>query len=218
MDQKDRKMKYVSRILSATLAAALLIPGCAGAEGEEPEAQATDPIIKTAEEEGLAEIQDLLDLNLIEQTEDMNLEEISDALANGAMSEFYNEETGFSVQYPATFQFQDGEEYIALSQDGKASIRIESIGNNKKKKLKNIAEMAKKEDPDCETTANEKAGLLKIKRTDKTASMIYVDLYLETGGWIHHVTMTYPADQDKAYDPFLDYMLNTMTSAESELG
>jgi len=30
--------------------------------------------------------------------------------------------------------------------------------------------------------------------------------------------MVYPADQDEVYDPYIPYMLNSMTSSEAEQG
>ncbi len=167
---------------------------------------------------GFSEIESLLDASRMTDTEGMTLEEITDAFNNGAMKEFLNQESGFSVQYPALFEFQDNAGYQAVSGDGLAILEITSVPNGGEKLLKSILEITKNEVKDARTEYQPEAGILLLKRTDDDTAMVYADLYLETSAWLHHVSLMYPRDQDPVYDPYLMYILNSMTSGESEQG
>jgi len=206
----------IKHIGSWMLAGMLVFTAAGAAEGTETAQEPAQPTPAT-QEEGYSEIEALLEINEMGDTEGMSLEEITDAFTNGAMKEYLNEKAGFSMLYPSVFEW-DENGLIAASADGKAMLQIESISNGGVKNLQIIAEMTGKSEPEAQVEYTEKSGLLKMKRTGKENAMITVDLYLETDAWIHHAYMVYPADQDEVYDPYIPYMLNSMTSSEAEQG
>ena len=72
------------------------------------------------EEQGLDEIQALIEMSDVKDTEGMSLEEMTDAFADTSMCEYMDSVTGFSMQYPAVFQFGEGQGGLtAVSADGK---------------------------------------------------------------------------------------------------
>ena len=80
------------------------------------------------EEQGLDEIQPLIEMSDVKDTEGMSLEEMTDAFADAAMCEYMDSVTGFRMQYPATFQFSEGTNGLtAATADGKATMSIENL-------------------------------------------------------------------------------------------
>lgn len=206
----------IKHVGSWMLAGLLAFSAAGIAEGTETAQDSAQPTPVT-EEAGYSEIEALLEINEMDDIEGMSLEEITDAFTNGAMKEYLNEKAGFSMLYPSVFEW-DENGMIAVSEDGKATLQIESIANGGEKTLPIIAEMTKKSEPGAQVEYTEESSLLKLKKTQKENPVITVDLYLETGAWIHHAYLVYPADQDEIYEPYLPYMLNSMTSSESEQG
>lgn len=207
--------KYLHQTGACLLAAALALSAAAGCAEEKTVPVQPTPV---TEEAGYSEIETLLEMNeQLGDLEGMNLEEITDVLTNGAMKEYLNEKAGFTMLYPAAFEWDESGE-MAVSEDGKAVLQIESIPNGGEKYLEKLAEMMKKSTPDGQADYFPESSQLMLKRTDQQTGMVSVDLYLETGAWIHHAYMVYPADQEKTYEPYIPYMLNSMTSNESEQG
>ncbi len=171
------------------------------------------------EQKGYSELSGLLEKSeLGAEGEGMTLEEITDAFTNGAMKEYVNEESGLSVQFPATFEFQEETGDFAVSENGLARLEITSIQKGKESLLKSIMEMTKEGVRDAACDYQPEMGTLIMKRTDPENSTVYADLYLETDSWLHHAALTYPESEAGKYDPFLSYMLHSMTSSESEQG
>lgn len=210
-------MKQIwKRILPAATAGVLLIAVLAAAEETAPAADSGES--SAVHQEGYAEIESLLEGSEVGQTENMTLEEITDAFNNGSMKEFLNVESGLSVQYPAMFEFQDDAGYLAVAEDGKATLEITSVQNQGEKLLKNILEITGEGMKDAKTEYHPEAGTLLLRRVNPEEQAVYADLYLETKNWLHHVALVYPESQENLYDPYLLYMLHSMTSNESAQG
>lgn len=210
-------MKQIwKRILPAAAAGVLLIAVMAAAEEAAPAADSGEG--SAAQQEGYAEIESLLENSEVPQTEDMTLEEITDAFNNGSMKEFLNVESGLSVQYPAMFEFQDDAGYLAVARDGQATLEITSVQNQGAKLLKNILEITGDGMKDAKTEYNPDTGTLLLRRVNPEEKTVYADLYLETKSWLHHAALVYPESQENLYDPYLLYMLHSMTSNESAQG
>ncbi len=208
--------KGMKRTAAWTTALMMAFSAQAGFAQEAETQQGAQPTPVT-EEAGYSEIESLLEMNELGDLSGMNLEEITDAFANGAMKEYLNEKAGFSMLYPSVLEW-DESGLFAVSPDGKATLQIESIPNGGEKNLAIISEMTKKSEPDCLTEYNQKSSQLKLKRTDRETKLTSVDLYLETDTWIHHAYLVFPEDQEETYGPYVDFMLNSMTSSESEQG
>ena len=59
-------------------------------------------------EQGLEEIQPLLEMTEVtEEKEGVGLEEMTEAVTESVMSEYLDSTTGFSMQYPSIFQFDE---------------------------------------------------------------------------------------------------------------
>ena len=154
------------------------------------------------EEQGLDEIQALIEMSDVKDTEGMSLEEMTDAFADTSMCEYMDSVTGFSMQYPAVFQFGEGQGGLtAVSADGKATLSIENMAHEGS--LTNGAEVN---------------NCLRVTRKENQDTMIQTDLYYLTDKSLHHIILRYPSDQEGTYSSYIDYMINTMETNDSELG
>ena len=45
-----------------------------------------------------------------------------------------------------------------------------------------------------------------------------VDIYMISGGWLHHVTLVYPEEQKESVAPFIEYMIYSMTTEDGDVG
>lgn len=192
-------------LLSVILLAAAILPACAE-EGE------------TTEEQGVQEIQQLLEVSEVENTEGMGLEELTEAFSEKAMSDYVDSVTGFIMQYPSVFMFDEEQDSLtAYTQDGKASMTIESMqGGNLTEEV--LLEAIKLEVPDAEPRKNEQNNCLRVDRTLDGGIRCRTDLYLIAKNSFHHVTIEYPAEEQETYGPYIEYMINTMETKESEQG
>lgn len=192
-------------LLSVILLAAAILPACAE-EGE------------TTEEQGVQEIQQLLEVSEVENTEGMGLEELTEAFSEKAMSDYVDSVTGFIMQYPSVFMFDEEQDSLtAYTQDGKASMTIENMqGGNLTEEV--LLEAIKLEVPDAEPRKNEQNNCLRVDRTLDGGIRCRTDLYLIAKNSFHHVTIEYPAEEQKTYGPYIEYMINTMETKESEQG
>lgn len=192
-------------LLSVILLAAAILPACAE-KGE------------TTEEQGVQEIQQLLEVSEVENTEGMGLEELTEAFSEKAMSDYVDSVTGFIMQYPSVFMFDEEQDSLtAYTQDGKASMTIENMqGGNLTEEV--LLEAIKLEVPDAEPRKNEQNNCLRVDRTLDGGIRCRTDLYLIAKNSFHHVTIEYPAEEQKTYGPYIEYMINTMETKESEQG
>jgi hypothetical protein len=197
------KKKFFALICAILLIAAVL-PACAE-EGE------------SAEEQGVQEIQQLLEVSEVENTEGMGLEELTEAFSEKTMSDYADGMTGFSMQYPSVFVFDEEKDSMtAYTEDRTASLSIESMqGGNLTEEI--LLGAIKLEVPDAEPQKYEQNNCLRVDRTAENGRC-RTDLYLIAKNSFHHVTIEYPAEEQETYGPFIEYMINTMETKESEQG
>jgi len=191
-------------LLCAMLMTAAMMPACA----EEGEA---------AEEQGVQEIQQLLEVSEVENTEGLGLEELTEAFSEKAMSDYADGLTGFSMQYPSVFVFDEEKDTMtAYTADRKASLSIENLqGGNLTEEI--LLGAIKLEAPDAEPQKYEQNNCLRVDRTAEGGRR-RTDLYLIAKNSFHHVSIEYPAEEQETYGPYIEYMINTMETKESEQG
>ena len=208
-----RKHKVITAVLLCATIIAAALPVCAE-EGQEPEGIPGGAV----EEQGVQEIQQLLEVSQVENTDGMDLEELTEAFSEQAMSEYFDSVTGFSMQYPSVFFFDEEKETTsAATKDGSASLSIENLqGGTLSEEM--LLEAIRLETPDAEPRKYEQNGCLRVDRTLEGGKRMRTDLYLVAKESFHHVTLEYPAGDLETYGPFIEYMINTMETKESEQG
>lgn len=201
-------MKTIRKTICLVL---ILTVGCIAAAAAENEAGDT--------EQGVEEILPLLEVTELKDTEGMSLEEMSDALAENAMSEYIDAATGFSMQYPSVFMF-DEESAVptAVTADGKAVLKIECMENQGELDEEVLRGAIVFETPDAEIVENEKNGCLRVDRTADQGKTCRTDLYLITQNSFHHISVSYPAEEKEIYCSYIEYMINTIETNETDLG
>ena len=201
------KILVLAGKLLALFCAALLIAAGLTAKAEE-----------SAEEQGVQEIQQMLEVSDIENTDGMGLEELTEAFTEKAMSDFIDSQTGFSMQYPSSFIFDEEKDSMtARTEDGKASLTIENLqGEGLTEEI--LLEAIKLEAPDSEPIKYEQNNCIRVNRTLADGAHCRTDLYLVTKNSLHHITIEYPAEEQLTYATYIDYMINTMETKESEQG
>ena len=202
-------MSKSRRILCGILCLLLAIP-LAGVNAETENDEA---------EQGLEEIQPLMEMSDISDTEGMSLEEMTDAFSESAMSEYYDGATGFSMQYPVGFLFSEGGNGTSASTaDGSATLMIDNMPNQGGLSEENLIEAIRLEIPDTEPQKNEQNGCLRYDRTDEDGQTGQTDLYLLTEHSFHHIVLRYPAAEKDRYFTYIEYMINTMETSATDLG
>lgn len=170
-------------------------------------------------EQGLEEIQPLLQMADVKEEEGMSLEEMTDAFTETAMSEYLDSATGFSMQYPSIFLFEEEQGgSTAATADGKATLSIEHLVNESGFSETELTEAIRLEHPDADIRKNEQNGCLRIDRTADGGETGQTDLYLLTEHSFHHIVLRYPAEEQGTYFTYIEYMINTMESDETDLG
>ena len=170
-------------------------------------------------EQGLEEIQPLIEMTDVKDTEGMSLEEMTDAFADAAMCEYMDSVTGFRMQYPATFQFNEGTNGLtAATADGKATMSIENMEHDGSLTREILMEAIKLEVPGFDGKGTEANNCLRVTRNEEKDKMIQTDLYYLTEKSFHHIILRYPSAEEETYSSYIDYMINTMETNDSELG
>lgn len=170
-------------------------------------------------EQGLDEIQPLLEMAEVSSTEGMSLEETTDAFTEAVMNEYIDSVTGFSMQYPAAFVFDEETGVpFAKTPDGKATLSMDHMANNGKLDEKTLREAILNETPDAEIQLNEKNGCLRVDRQTEDRAYWQTDIYLLTESSFHHIVMRYPEEEKGIYFPYIQYMINTISTEETDLG
>ena len=200
-------MKRFRKITCITIG--LMLAVCAAAAA----AEAADG---ETTEQGLEEIIPLIEMTEINGTEGMGLEEMTDAYTESAMSEYMDSVTGFRMQYPSIFQFNDYG--TASTEDGKATLSIDNMSNQTGLDEATLLQAVKLENPNAEPQKNEQNGCLRFDRDTDNGTVIQTDLYFLTEKSFHHITMRYPAAEKENYQSYLEYMINTMETAGTDLG
>ena len=175
----------------------------------------------TAEEteQGLEEIQPLLELSEVNQAEGMSLEEMTEAFTESAMSEYYDGTSGFSMQYPSIFQFDEsGDGASAVTADRKATMTIENMVNEGGLDEEPLVNAIRLEMPDAEPQKNAQNGCLRFDRKTDQGKTGQTDLYLLAAHSFHHIVLRYPSEEQEIYDSYIEYMINTMGTDETDQG
>lgn len=169
------------------------------------------------QEQGLDEIQPLMEMAEVDETEGMSLEEMTDVFSETAMSEYYESSTGFRMQYPAVFQFSEGAEGSqAVTADGKATLTIMHQPGGLAEDM--LLEAIKLELPDAQPQKNEQNGCIRVDRTEENGAVCRTDLYLLTENSFHLITIRYAASEQETYSRYIEYMVNTIETSDTDLG
>lgn len=201
-------MRRFRKITCITIS--LFLTACAAAAT----AEAADT---EAAEQGLDEIIPLIEMSEINGTEGMGLEEMTDAYTENAMGEYMDSVTGFRMQYPSIFQFDDYGTAAATA-DGKATLSIDNMSITAGLDEETLLQAVKLENPNAEPQKNEQNGCLRFDRETDGGATIQTDLYFLTEKSFHHITMRYPAAEKDNYQSYLEYMINTMETTGTDLG
>ena len=170
-------------------------------------------------EQGLNEIQPLLESSEVDGTEGMSLEEMTNAFAELSMSEYFDSATGFSMQYPAIFLFdEESSGTTAVTSDGKATLTIDNMENQGELTETMLLEAIRHESKEADIQKNEQNGCLWTDRSADEGRAIQTDLYFLTKHSFHHVIIVYPAEEKGTYSNYIEYMINTMETDETDLG
>ena len=201
-------MKRFRRI-TCTAICLLLAAACTAVSAEAPAEENA--------EQGLEEIIPLIEMTSMNETEGMGLEEMTDAYTETAMAEYVDSATGFSMQYPSVFQF---DEYgtAASTADGKAAMTIDNMSNQTGLDENALIQAIRLEVPDAEPQKNEQNGCLRFDRNTDNGQNGQTDLYFLTENSFHHITIRYPAAEKEIYYSYIEYMINTMETTGSDLG
>lgn len=171
------------------------------------------------EEQGYSEIKPLLEMTEMNETEGMSLEEITEAFAESAMSEYVDSTTGFSMQYPSIFMFdEESAEPFAYTADGKATLFMEHMINDGALDENKLEDAIRLEIPDAEIVRNEQNSCLRFDRLTDEEKNRQTDLYFLTPKSLHHIVMKYPEDEKGTYFSYIEYMINTMETNETDQG
>lgn len=170
-------------------------------------------------EQGLEEIRQLLEISDVDEKEGMSLEEMTDAIVKSAMNEYLDSATGFSMQYPSVFLFDEeqGADFAATA-DGKATLSIDNMLNQTGLDEETLLAAIRNEAPDASVQKNEQNGCLRIDRILNGGKTGQTDLYLLTKTSFHHITVCYPAEEQGTYFTYIEYIINTMGTNETDLG
>lgn len=208
-ERMNRSVKRIRR--TACFICALLLALCTAAAYAEAETENV--------EQGVDEIQPLLEMTEVKQQEGMSLEEMTDAVAENAMSEYLDHATGFSMQYPSIFVFNEElPGNAAATADGKATLSIENMENQSGLDEAALTAAIKLESSDAEIRKNEHNGCLRTDRETNDSKTVRTDLYLLTKQSFHHVVICYPAEEKESYFTYIEYMINTMETKGTDLG
>ena len=191
----------------------LLWPAACPAEGE------TTNETGTVEDGGYLEIEELLGVSGIGDLEGLNLEDVTAALENEALAEYYHSESGFFMLYPALFRFdENAAEAVALSEDGSARLEISNERRDGKLTEDQLTEAFRLEHPTFTLNKNEMNGCLRLDCDGPAEDQAEVDLYLMTESWLHHVRMIFPKSRQESFLLYVDFMVNSMTAEETDAG
>lgn len=192
-------------------AAAILLALCAAAGGAET--------AREEAEQGLEEITPLMEMADIDEQEGMSLEEMTDAVSESTMSEYVDTATGFSMQYPSVFLFDEEQPGMtAATQDGRATLSIDNMANENGIDEAALIEAIGLEAKDADIQKNEQNGCLRIDRITDGGRNGQTDLYFLTERSFHHIIIRYPAEEQGTYFTYIEYMINTMGTDGTDLG
>lgn len=162
-------------------------------------------------EQGVDEIQQLVEISDLPETEGIGLEELTESFSDTAMADYSDEYTGFFMQYPSIFVFDEQKEFPeAWTADGTAMLRIENMPNEGELTEEALTEAIRLQDENAEIRKNEHNGCLRVDAKEKEGKTIRSDLYLISDRSFHHVVLYYPSDEEERFDLYINYMINTI--------
>ena len=169
------------------------------------------------QEQGLEEIQQLAEIAQVDGKEGMSLEEMTNAFSETAMSEYAESTSGFRMQYPSVFQFdEESDGNKAYTADGKSSLEI--INHEGKLTEDALTESIRLLMPGVTPVRHEQNGCLQVDTEEDDGKMSRTDLYFLAENSFHHVIIRFPAEEKEIYLPYIEYMINTMETKETDLG
>ena len=178
-------------------------------------AKAPDPAV----EQGLEEIRPLMEIADVNDSEGMSLEEMTDILAESVMSEYLDSNSSFSMQYPSIFLFDENNSgTCAATEDGRARLSIEHMGNYGQLTEEMLIEAIRLETDETGSEINNLNGCIRVERNINNGQTCRTDLYLLTEKSLHHITISFPAEEMVIFHAYIDYMINSMDTEETELG
>lgn len=196
-----RSRNRLSAFLALLLAAMLTVASAGTAEDGSPDEEAQAGTARTDELDGTVP------------------DKIPGPSGEHDMSEYYDSATGFRMQYPSVFQFDEYQTgSIAVTTDGKASLSIDNLENTGGLTEKMLLEAIRLENPDAEPRKNEQNGCLRVDRTENKGKKCRTDLYFLTGKSFHHITIKYPAGEQELYASYIEYMINSLETSETDQG
>ena len=199
-------------ILLACFFAAAAAPGSVKAEG------AGENPVTIYEEEGVGEIQPLLTLDGIEENEGMDLEQVTETYSSEAMNEYYNSENGFRMQYPSSFSFDENAGVAtAFSPDHRVRMTIESVEGSSGLTPEIISQAITLDSPEAETKEYSGSSCYRFDRKGEDGSL-QIDLYVFTASWLHHIAFEISEGSEETIVPYLDYMINSISTDETDVG
>lgn len=169
------------------------------------------------QEQGLDEIKQLTEIAQVDEQEGMSLEEMTDAFSKTAMSEYADSTSGFRMQYPSIFQFdEETEGNLAVTTDGKATLEI--IHHEGAPAEETLVEAIRLLIPNAEPVRNEQNGCLQVNIEEDEGKTCRTELYFIAEKSFHHIIIRFPADEKDIYLPYIEYMINTMETNDSDQG
>ncbi len=174
----------------------------------------TDDIIQT-EEDALHELEPLLKDSDLEKTNGMDLEAFSAEYLNQYLMEYYDSETGFSFLYPAWFVMDEQNGTQAQSQDGLSTMTINVTELSAPMTEEELNMSVRNSGYSDVTSFGEGRFLAKENGEDGTLMIKVCQL---TEGCIYSVEMSYPREQQDQYTVYIEYLINSMTADDTDLG
>lgn len=209
-ERKCKNKMKMDRLISCLTALCLFVLCLASACAE---------MAREETEQGVDEIQQLLEMAEVSETEGMGLEETTDAFTKAVMNEYIDSVSGFSMQYPAAFVFdEEADTLFAATADGKATLVIDHLVNEGALDEKAVREAIRIQDPEADILQNEQNGCLRVDSPAEDGISVQTDLYLLTENYLHHIVLRYPDEEKGIYSTYIQYMINTMTTRETDLG
>ncbi len=205
------KKKSFAKLIMVWLLAVTMLIGAA-AEDNPPAGEAVP------EEEGILEIQPLMEGTSVEDTEGMDLEQLTEAVTNEAMSEYWNSDTGFRMQYPATFIFsEEGGIAQAVDPEGMIRMTIECMPRDAALTEEMIQQAIMLDSPDARIRRYEESDCLRFDRDQDDGSLI-IDLYVFAPTKIHHISIACAEAASETTSTWLEYMIHSIQTDETDVG
>ena len=173
--------------------------------------------VPETEEAGFAEIRDLLDAAAIENMDGMDLETLTEALNEAALSEYYDPGTGLYMQYPSIFCFSEEDAgATAVTADGNARMNITAVPDSQGLSLDVLSGAVRMEHPAGELRTYTNPACLRCD--EESNEHLSIDLYFLDGDWLMHVQILCRNEIKDSITPYIEYMIHSVSSGTNEVG